>query len=379
MPVQIESQMAPDAPAATAQPTQIASTGSILGGLVNDLTGGVSGVVTGLVGAGINALTGNTPQDQANRQIATQQQLSNIQVGASEDLSNYQLQNNLQMWQDTSYPAQVQEMEQAGLNPALIYGGGGGSGMTNGSMPVASGGQAADAAEMMAAKTAQTQQIEQMKVMDSQANLNNAQAAKISGVDTGNVQANTNLQNTQANSLTQGIQNQQAQEALTKVQTQQAQLQLEITNHTKTYQYQDIAAQADTAMATARSAMAQANIDETTQNNKINQIQQNYINSILTAANIKENTQLTAEQINGIGAKIQQDWIQIHTNQMNTQNTQEGIELQHQDAQQQLSQDMTKYFTMSAKDVTQAITTILGEGAYAAKPSPGTPRNVNTQ
>ena len=38
----------------------------------------------------------------------------------------------LQMWQDTNYSAQIDQMKKAGVNPALLYGQSGGGGTTTG-------------------------------------------------------------------------------------------------------------------------------------------------------------------------------------------------------------------------------------------------------
>ena len=50
----------------------------------------------------------------------------------------------MQMWKDTNYPAQMEMMKEAGLNPALMYGQGGAGGSTTGSQGggSAGGGQA---------------------------------------------------------------------------------------------------------------------------------------------------------------------------------------------------------------------------------------------
>lgn len=67
------------------------------------------------------------------RQINQQQKLTNMQLSANQQMSDYNFNNQYQMWLKTNYPAQVEQMEKAGLNPALAYGMGGGGGTTTGS------------------------------------------------------------------------------------------------------------------------------------------------------------------------------------------------------------------------------------------------------
>ena len=201
MPLQIESSAA-DAPGAQAPATNPNTTsdtgsaiGSVLGGVVNGLTGGLAGAASSLIGYGVQALTGNTPQDNVNRQIAAQQQLDQQQLAFNEQQANYNEQLQLDYWNQTNYPAQVAQLNAAGLNPALIYARGGG-GTGGGTMPTPStlnAPSAANSAQMQSAETSNMMMLEQMKVMDAQANLANAQAAKISGVDTQNAQTQGNL------------------------------------------------------------------------------------------------------------------------------------------------------------------------------------------
>lgn len=97
------------------------------------VTGGIGGIF-GLIGQ--NARMRKQHQNQLalmNQQYSNQRQLN---------LQGHQLQ--MDMWNKTNYPAQMEMMKEAGLNPALLYGMSGGGGTTTGSQGggSASGGQA---------------------------------------------------------------------------------------------------------------------------------------------------------------------------------------------------------------------------------------------
>ena len=115
-----------------------------------------------------------------------------------------QKQMDLQMWKDTNYSTQVEEMEKAGINPALLYGKGGGGGTTVGN----SGGNVSSASapqgggEIMGMMM-QKAQLELMKAQtqatEAQANKANVEAAKTAGVDTDLTNQQARMATIQAN------------------------------------------------------------------------------------------------------------------------------------------------------------------------------------
>lgn len=123
-----------------------------------------------------------------------------------------ELGNNLayQNWLRTNYSAQVEQMKKAGLNVGMMYGKGGGAGGTlQGSSGSAS---KADTIPMdISNAITQNRAIEsQIEVNKAQADLLRADAEKKRGID-------TELGKTQIASLTQGINNQKAEEQLTYI------------------------------------------------------------------------------------------------------------------------------------------------------------------
>lgn len=80
-------------------------------------------------GAGMGMLLGKY-QDKRQREM--NQFNSNLQEGANRRLMNESFENQYDLWNKTSYPGQMKKLKEAGLNPALMYGMGGGGGTTTG-------------------------------------------------------------------------------------------------------------------------------------------------------------------------------------------------------------------------------------------------------
>lgn len=171
-------------------------------------------------GAGVlGMIAGNAGR---KNQMRDQRQLMDIQMQNQMQLNRQGQEIALQNWEKTNYDAQVKQMEKAGLNVGMMYGGQGQGGtLTGGSGGSASGGNAPSGnipMELMA----------QMAQIASQTKLNNAQAEKIEtetkkigGVD-------TQKTSTEIESLTQGIQNQKAVAELTRTQNDIAGLEYEL-------------------------------------------------------------------------------------------------------------------------------------------------------
>lgn len=88
----------------------------------NTLPGAAIGTGLGLLFQGAND----------RRQLRQQQKLQDMQIQGNMQMMDYSMAKQLQMWKDTSYGAQKDQMNQAGINPALMYGMGGAGGQSTG-------------------------------------------------------------------------------------------------------------------------------------------------------------------------------------------------------------------------------------------------------
>lgn len=150
------------------------------------------------------------------RQLRQQEKLQALQIAGQKDVTNYNYAKQLQMWKDTNYKAQVEQLKMAGLNPGLLYGMSGGGGQTTGS---GSGGNVTGGNAPAGGR-----EVQDIMGLGIQYRLLEAQRKNIEA-DTANKEADTaNKPKVGANidastgSLLQGIENAKAQESLTNVQ-----------------------------------------------------------------------------------------------------------------------------------------------------------------
>lgn len=114
------------------------------------------------------------------KQIEQQQKLTDMQVGANKELADYGMGISKEMFEATGYGAQRDQMERAGLNPALMYGhaGAGGSTASAGAGSAGSG-QASDEASMKMANAQAQGMALQLAKLGSEIAINKAQAKKL--------------------------------------------------------------------------------------------------------------------------------------------------------------------------------------------------------
>lgn len=158
--------------------------------------------VGGAVAQGMGLIWGGA---QDRRQLKQQRRLNELQIEGNKRMVDIQKNADLEMWKNTSYGAQKEQMEKAGINPALMYGMSGGGGITTGgSAPQVSGGQAT--AERTADSNGMGMQLGQMELMRAQIRMMNAQADKAEAEAVKTAGVDTELAGTQKeNNILQGV------------------------------------------------------------------------------------------------------------------------------------------------------------------------------
>lgn len=167
-----------------------ATVGSTIGGPVGGIIGGGLGLISGLFGGG------KSEADKKREQIEAEQRSwgyakegMGLQYMLNEKGADEMYKRNMNMWNETNYEAQREHIENAGLSVGLMYGNGGGmAASTSGGQQQGVGGPGGNPVEAALQKEALGLQFEQIKSQNmlnySQAAKNNAEATKISGVDT---------------------------------------------------------------------------------------------------------------------------------------------------------------------------------------------------
>lgn len=160
-----------------------------------------SSALNTVVGTGMGLLlNGYENRNQLDQQGKLQQQ----QMEGQKEMTKYNEGVQMDLWNKTNYPAQVEQMNKAGLNPGLLYHGTGGGGATTniaaGNVATtqphaasASIGMGMQMASQMALINAQTENVKADTANKlAQQNVNVANVPKINA-ETSNVSANTQL------------------------------------------------------------------------------------------------------------------------------------------------------------------------------------------
>lgn len=154
---------------------------------------------------------------QNKRQLKQQGKLQAQEIQGQKQMIDYEQMKQLQMWKDTNYGPQMEQLKAAGLNPGLIYGMSGGGGATTGQTSGnVTGGHAQGSTGTEAITMGTT--MAQMGLLRAQKELIEAQKNKEVATTPAAGQTAAKI-GAETASLTQGIENQKAQQELTEVQT----------------------------------------------------------------------------------------------------------------------------------------------------------------
>lgn len=259
-----------------------------------------------LVGMGISELT--HPQ-----QLRHQQDFMNQQIEGQKKLASYNQALAIDTWNKTNYEQQVKHMENAGLNPGLLYGKGGGGGATTnfgGGGNVTSG-----TAPNASANTGMALQ------MASQMRLLNAQAE--------NIETDTELKKKQAVKTETEVPKVQAETENTRTQTEYTKSQTAINEFNK--KIAEVESDIALANKSNRIGMLNEEYNNLVAHTKLTQSEKDLVDKQLIETTTKialmesniavnhKDLQLKSAQINEIAQDLQIRWKQLATNQYNSE------------------------------------------------------------
>lgn len=144
------------------------------------------GAIMGIGGALMGALSANSASNQSWQR---QHQLMEIQAELNRKNAKFNTAQAKEMWNYTNFENQMKHIKKAGLSTGLIYGMGGQGGSTQGAGAASGVGLPQDQSVGMGLRAQEigiemANALSQIKLNESQASKNEAEANKIKGVDT---------------------------------------------------------------------------------------------------------------------------------------------------------------------------------------------------
>lgn len=267
----------------------------------------------------------------------------------------------LDLWNKTNYGAQVEHLKEAGLNPALIYGmSGGGGASTGGAAPMPQAQSTMPIAQGMGIQMGLLNA--QIKVLESQAKKNNAEATKTEGID-------TKLGEGQLQKIIAETTNEVAKNELIKLDAEMKKIQNNIADTSQWYHIGKVEQDWLKSIEEYRSAAAKAAVDQATIDTNIKTASAELAIKMLQQKAIKKGMELTDAQMQQIDASIRTFYKDAETNRMNAesnyQNAATGVSRQQHEKFINDVANSTKLTYETVQDVMQAI--ILKGGIQQAR------------
>jgi len=236
------------------------------------------------------------------RQVNQQRELTHIQSQAQKDLTDYNQEKAYQMWLKTNYPAQVEQLKKAGLNPGMLYGMGGAGGATSnvspGNVTGATAPQGGREVQDLMGIGLQMELLEaQKEVMKSEAEKNRAEAAATGGY-------RKELSESQTGLNTQLIKNEELRNEILKFESSNAQLDNSVKRQTINDAMSNIESNAKQAAEIARKLKIEADIAQSTKDEMIRKIEAESIGVAVHNSLMASEINLNTETVNKITAEI---------------------------------------------------------------------------
>lgn len=240
------------------------------------------------------------------RQLRQQKDLQGIQIAGNKEMMDYSMMKQMEMWRNTNYKAQLEQMKMAGLSPGLIYGMKGGGGVTTGSPSgQVSGGEAPKGGQEQIQAMGLLQQgaltDAQRRNIEADTKLKEVEATKKEGVDSG-------LIRTEIMKGFAEIDNIRAKTILTNIEQELNQLDVNLKGRTLEDAVRAFGWNAAKIMEEMDQAKFKTQVDEATWNTKIKQAQADLIGTFLKNAMTKVQTTKTETEIGAIIRDGVQKW-----------------------------------------------------------------------
>lgn len=163
--------------------------------------------ILGMIGGG---MAGAIMQDwNQTNQLDQQRKLMGMQIKGAKEMADYNQIKNMEMWKNTNYKPQMEEIAKAGLNPALLYGMKGGGGTTvgtgGGGMPSVATAEGPSAANKNIMDMALM--VSNKKLLDAQTKKTEAEAANVTTNTTKTAGVDTDKTKAEIDNLLQGYDN----------------------------------------------------------------------------------------------------------------------------------------------------------------------------
>lgn len=242
------------------------------------------------------------------RQVRQQRRLMELEMEGQRKMAEFNQRQQMEMWHNTNYSAQMQELEKAGLNPALMYKQGGAGGTTQAALGNVSGGtaegQKGEAFMGIGLGLQAQMQQAQIENLKAQTEKTKVDTAKTAGVDTEKTITETKEGGARIEKLKQETTNAKLQEAILDYQKEVAEVEKNIATKTEENIIQNVINAGKKLLGEANSAYAEGKIKNATAPEQIKQIQQATTEQALRIAAQKKNITLTDAQIQKIANDI---------------------------------------------------------------------------
>lgn len=270
----------------------------------------------------------------------------------------------MDIWNKTNYAAQRQQMEKAGLNPALLYGMGSGGGGSIGQSSSNMQGDINAPNVGMALQVGMQMELLQAQKENIQADTKNklADAARTAGSQTDLDKAMT----TNYSSLTK---NNEAKTALTNIETQIAEIEKDILDVTQYYEMGASLEKWRKLQGEAKSALAAGEVDQRTIENAVQQRNWDLAIKMVIRESIKSGKNLTDQQIQTEIAKLQVLGAEAF-GKLNDSATNFGFMLneQNKESWNRYINDVAESTKLPIETVTRIFQALVLKGAFDAKP-----------